>query len=76
MNEKILKQLLISIDHQIKSIQSSIGVIKTLIGESNDDDDVIGSSEEMRKNNILEIKLEDFVAKIEDTYEPEYSENE
>jgi len=76
MNEKILKQVLISIDHQIKSIQSSIDVIKTLIGESNDDDDVIGSSEEMRKNNILEIKLEDFVAKIEDTYEPEYLENE
>jgi hypothetical protein len=75
MNEKILKQVLISIDHQIKSIQSSIGVIKTLIGESNDDD-VIGSSEEMRKNNILEMKLEDFVAKIEDTYEPEYLENE
>ena len=75
MNEKILKQLLISIDHQIKSIQSSIGVIKTLIGESNDDD-AIGSSEEMRKNNILEIKLDDFVAKIEDTYEPEYLENE
>jgi hypothetical protein len=72
--EKILKHLIDSIDYQIKSIQTTLEVIKNSFGESNEYN--VGSSEEIRKNNILEIKLEDFVAKIEDTYEPEYLEKE
>jgi hypothetical protein len=74
MDEKILKHLIDSIDYQIKSIQTTLEVIKNSFGESNEYN--VGSSEEIRKNNILEIKLEDFVAKIEDTYEPEYLEKE
>lgn len=74
MNEKILKQLLSSIDHQLKSIQTSVDLIRDLIGES--DDISVKSTEQERKNNVLEISLEDFVSKIEESYEPEYLEND
>lgn len=74
MNEKILKQLLSSIDYQLKSIQTSVDLIQDLIGEF--DDISIKSTEKERKNNVLEITLEDFVSKIEESYEPEYLEND
>ena len=74
MNEEILKQLLSSIDYQIKSIQTSVDLIRNLIGESNDIS--VKSTEQERKNNVLEISLEDFVSKIEESYEPEYLEND
>lgn len=74
MNEKNLKQLLSSIDHQLKSIQTSVDLIRDLIGES--DDISVKSTEQERKNNVLEISLEDFVSKIEESYEPEYLEND
>lgn len=74
MNENILKQLLSSIDHQLKSIQTSMDLIRDIIGES--DNISVKSTEKERKNNVLEISLDDFVSKIEESYEPEYLEND
>lgn len=74
MNEKILKQLLSSINYQLKSIQTSVDLIQELIGGS--DDISVKTTEKERKNNVLEITLEDFVSKIEESYEPEYLEND
>lgn len=74
MNEKILKQLLSSINYQLNSIQTSVDLIQELIGGS--DDISVKTTEKERKNNVLEITLEDFVSKIEESYEPEYLEND